>query len=127
MLTIVNMYLLPQEIEVWYIIPAIRKELARHLTREHGLSYEKAGDALGVSKAAISQYLSNKRANKVCLNNPTKAEIKKSSIKIIENSRSAMLEIQRILKYMKENHCSCNVCKQYNKDVLKYCNCEPEY
>ena len=121
------MYMLPQEIEVWYIIPAVRKEFARLLTKTHGISYEKAGLALGISKAAVSQYLSNKRANKVCLNAKTKAEIKKSAVKISENSKVAMIEIQRILKFMKDNHCSCNVCKKYNKDVLGYCNCEPKY
>ncbi|MBT6690458.1 transcriptional regulator [archaeon] len=121
------MYLLPQEIEVWYIIPAVRKELARLLTKEHGLSYEKAGAALGVSKAAVSQYLSNKRANKVCLDAKTKREVKKSAALIFENPKVAMVEMQRILKFMKDNHCSCNVCKQYNKDVIKYCNCSPKY
>jgi predicted transcriptional regulator len=121
------MYLLPQEIEVWYIIPAVRKEFARLLTKEHGLSYEKAGAALGISKAAVSQYLSNKRANKVCLDAKTKREINKSAVKIFENSKIAMIEIQRILRFMKDNNCSCNVCKKYNKDVLKYCNCEPKY
>jgi hypothetical protein len=121
------MYLLPQEIEVWYIIPAVRKELAKLLTGTYGLSYEKAGASLGISKAAVSQYLSNKRANKVCLDAKTKAEVKKSALKISENTKIAMIEIQRILKFMKDSHCSCNVCKQYNKDVLKYCNCSPEY
>lgn len=121
------MYLLPQEIEVWYIIPAVRKELARLLTGTHGFSYEKAGLAIGVSKAAVSQYLSNKRANKVCLDGKTKREIKKSAVLIVGNVRVAMVEMQRILKFMKDNNCSCNVCKKYNKDVLKYCNCEPRY
>ena len=121
------MYSLPQEIEVWYIIPAVRKELAKLLTKTYGLSYEKAGASLGISKAAVSQYLSNKRANKVCLNVKTKAEIKKSAAKIFENPKAAMLEIQRILKFMKDNHSSCDVCKKYNKEVLGYCNTEPKY
>ena len=126
-LTIVNMYSLPQEIEVWYIIPAVRKEFALLLTKNYGLSYDKAGSALGISKAAVSQYLSNKRANKVCLNAKTKAEIKKSAGKIADNPKVGMIEIERILKFMKDNRCSCDVCKQYNKDVLGYCNCEPRY
>ena len=121
------MYLLPQEIEVWYIIPAVRKELARLLTKEHGLSYEKAGLTLGISKAAVSQYLSNKRANKVKLNAKTKTEISKSAKLINENSKVGLVEIQRVLKFMKDKHCSCDVCKQDNKDVLKYCNCSPKY
>lgn len=47
------MYLLPQEIEVWYIIPAIRKELSKQLTSKYEFSYEKAGKALGISKAGF--------------------------------------------------------------------------
>ncbi len=127
MLTIVNMYSLPQEIEVWYIIPAVRKELAKLLTKKYELSYEKAGKILGISKAAVSQYLSDKRANKIKLNTLTKKEIAKSAKIIFENPKLAIQEIQRILKFMKNSKCSCNVCKKYNKDVLNYCNCEPKY
>ena len=59
------MYALPQEIEVWYIIPAIRKALAEQLVKKHKLTLEKTGNILGVSKAAVSQYLSKKRATKI--------------------------------------------------------------
>jgi predicted transcriptional regulator len=126
-LTIVNMYQLSQEIEVWYIIPAIRKELARLLTQKYGMSFEKAGSILGISKAAVSQYLSNKRANKIKLNMKIKKEVSKSAKVMSENPRVAVSEIQRILKLMKETKCSCDVCKKYNKNVLGYCNCEPGY
>ncbi len=121
------MYSLPQEIEVWYIIPAIRKELARLLTKENNLSYEKVGGYLGISKAAVSQYLSNKRANKIKFNLEVKKEIKKSADTINKNPNLFVSEIQRILKIMKETNCSCGVCKKYNRDILKYCNCEPMY
>lgn len=121
------MYLLPQEIEVWYIIPAVRKEIAKQLTSKYEFSYEKAGRALGISKAAVSQYISDKRANKIKLNNETKKEIEKSTKKIAENQKVALEEMQRILKFMKDSKCSCDVCKRYNKDVLDYCNCEPKY
>jgi len=121
------MYLLPQEIEVWYIIPAIRKELARVLTSKYELSYEKAGAILGVSKAAVSQYLSNKRANKVKLSSDVKKEIAKSANVVAENPRLALGEMQRLLKYMKDKKCSCEVCKKFNKDVLEFCGCLPRY
>ena len=121
------MYLLPQEIEVWYIIPSVRKELAKQLTSKYEFSYEKAGKALGISKAAISQYLSDKRANKIKLNTETKKEIEKSAKIISKNTKDALQEMQRILKFMKSNKCSCDVCKKYNRDVLDYCNFEPKY
>lgn len=126
-LTIVNMYLLPQEIEVWYIIPTVRKELAKQLTKKHGLSYEKAGIILGISKAAVSQYLSNKRANKIKLSPDIKKEVAKSASIINENPKLALMELQKILKIMKERKFSCDVCKKYNKDVLNYCGAEPKY
>jgi len=127
MLTIVNMYLLPQEIEVWYIIPAVRKELARVLTGKYELSFEKAGAILGVTKAAVSQYLSNKRANKVKLSSGVKKEVAKSAKVLAENPNMALGEMQRILKHMKDTKCSCDVCKKFNKDVLNFCGCEPKY
>jgi len=120
------MYLLSQEIEVWYIIPALRKELSRLLTEKHGLTFEKAGNILGITKAAISQYLSNKRANKIKLNSEVKKEIVKSAKIMSENPSMSVSEMQRLIRFMKENKCSCEVCKKYNKDVLKYCNCEPK-
>ena len=121
------MYLLPQEIEVWYIIPAVRKELARLLIRKYGLTYEKTGNILGVSKAACSQYLSNKRANKVKLSAEMKKEVAKSAKVVVENPKLALAEMQRILKVMKDSKCSCEVCKKFNKDVLNFCGCEPKY
>ncbi len=121
------MYLLPQEIEVWYIIPTVRKELAKLLTKKYELSYDKTGIILGVSKAAISQYISNKRANKIRLNLETKKEIAQSAKILAKSPKLAVSEIQRILKFMKDSKCSCDVCKKYNKEVLGYCNCEPKY
>ena len=115
------MYLLPQEIEVWYIIPAIRKELARVLTRKYGFSFGRAGDALGVSKAAVSQYLANKRANKIKLNDDVKREVAKSAKVISEKPKAALAEMQRLLRVMKDKKCSCDVCKKFNRDVLKFC------
>ena len=115
------MYLLPQEIEVWYIIPAIRKELAKLLTQQYEMSYEQAGNVLGVSKAAISQYLSNKRANKVKLSVEVKKEIEKSAKIIAKDQKNALGEMQRILRYIKIKKCLCTVCKKYNKNVLNYC------
>lgn len=121
------MYQLPQEIEVWYIIPAIRKELAKQLTKTHGLSYEKTGNILGITKAAVSQYISNKRANKVCISKEIKKEIKDSAKILSKEPKQAVSEMQRLLKIMKDKKCSCNVCKKFNKNIIEYCNCEPKY
>jgi predicted transcriptional regulator len=121
------MYSLPQEIEVWYIIPKIRKELADKLVNKYHMSYEKAGKILGITKAAVSQYLKNQRANKINLSKEIQLEVTNAAERINNNNNLGLSEIQLLLKKMKETKCSCKVCKQYNKGVLDYCNCEPDY
>ncbi len=48
------------EIIFWRVIPAIRKELATALI-EKGLKKKEVADLLGITPAALSQYLSGKR------------------------------------------------------------------
>ncbi len=105
-------YNLPQEIEVWYVIPAIRRELARLLTQEHGLSYEKAGEFLGITKAAISQYNKNKRASKINLKPIILREIEKAAKRMIKDKEVTTKEILRILRIMRERRIPFEVCKE---------------
>ena len=119
------MYSLPQEIEVWYIIPAIRRELSKILTRKYKLTFDKTGRILGVSKAAISQYLNKKRATALKIPSEIKKEIEKSAGILAKNENMAVKEIMRILTLMKRKRCSCGVCKKYNKGVIKQCGMNP--
>lgn len=120
-------YLLPQEMEVWYIIPAIRKELAKILTKKYDLSHEKAGEILGISKAAVSQYLSKKRANKIKFPKEIKIHLNVSARLLVKNPQQGLREIEKILKKIKEKRVSCDVCKKYNREILNYCQNKPMY
>ena len=115
------MYTLPQEVEVWYIIPAIRRELSKDLIRKHGVTYEKTGRLLGLTKAAISQYLSNKRARKIKLHPRAEKEVLKSAEKIILNKTDAVIEIQRILKLIRKKGLHCEVCGNVIDGKLHNC------
>lgn len=121
------MFMLPQEVEVWYIIPSLRKEYAKVLTKDCGLSYEKVGKILGISKAAVAQYLSDKRANKVKLSSDVMQRIKDSSLRVSKKPGSWPAEAQGLLSYMKTTRSSCNVYKEYNKEIIEYCNADPLY
>jgi predicted transcriptional regulator len=115
------MKVLPQEIEVWYVIPAIRKALTICLVRDHGLSYEKVGNALGISKAAISQYHKNKRAAKVRLPSLALEEVGKSCKRIVGKKGDSVEEIQRILGLMRKRDLKCGVCEKEENGILKGC------
>jgi len=56
------MKVLPQEIEVWYLLPALRREIAKTL-KERGWSQRKIASFLDITPAAVNQYLKEKRGN----------------------------------------------------------------
>ncbi|HIH66091.1 MAG TPA: transcriptional regulator, partial [Nanoarchaeota archaeon] len=51
----------PQELEVFYFIPAIRKELSVQMKKK-GKGQREIANLLGITEAAVSQYISSKRA-----------------------------------------------------------------
>ena len=54
---------IPCELVVWYILPTIRKEVAKSLVNRHDYSQVDVAKSFGVTDAAVSQYLNNKRGN----------------------------------------------------------------
>ena len=115
------MYTLPQEIEVWYIIPAIRRELAKCLIRDHKLTYEKVGEILGISKAAISQYLKNKRASKIKLHEKVDKEVCISCSRITKGKTDAVKEITRVLEMIRKKQLPVEVCDKKLEGVFHDC------
>ncbi len=122
-LTIFNiiMYFLPQEVEVWYIIPAIRKELSKVLVKTHHMTLEKAGEAIGVSKAAVSQYISKKRGKSIVLPKKVISEIKIAAQNIADKKTDAFHEIMNLLKICKNSGVACFACKKFNKGIIGRC------
>jgi predicted transcriptional regulator len=104
---------LPQEIEVWYIIPAIRREFAKGLVKK-GLKQREIAAKLGVTDAAVSQYFSSKRAGNVRFNRTVKSEIRHCVNRISEGA-SVMSEIQRICRLCKKDKICCYVHKHHGR------------
>jgi len=115
------MRILPQEIEVWYIIPAIRRELAKSLIETHKVTYERAGQILGISKAAISQYVKNKRASRIKLHDKIKQEVEKSSVRLVKNKSDAVTEITKLLELIRKKQWYTTVCKRMINNKLQDC------
>jgi predicted transcriptional regulator len=103
-----NKLLLPQEIEVWYVLPAIRKEFALALIAS-GLSQKKVAEILGVTGAAVSQYKKEKRAHEFVFDDTFKAEVKKSVERVIQKPLSVFEEMMRIDNYIKQSGLFCKI------------------
>ena len=104
------MHILPQEIEVWYIIPAIRRDMAKIMTSEYQTSYERTGEIIGITKAAVSEYLNNKRAAKIKLHEKAFEEIRNSCKKLVDGKSDIVKEIQRILDVIRKKKLHCMRC-----------------
>lgn len=115
------MYTLPQEIEVWYIIPAIRREISFCLSKDYGVSYDNIGKILGISKAAVSQYIRKKRAAKIKLHPEAMKEIDKSCKFISKRKSNSLIEITRILNVIKKKKLHCEICGKIIDDNLHDC------
>ena len=115
---------MPQEIEVRYILPAIRRELARIFIEENNFSQKEAAKILGLTEAAISQYRHSKRAKEVVFSNDVVNEIRASANKIIAdnaNKQRLIAEMYRISGLTKVRHILCDIHRAQSKE-LDNCN-----
>jgi len=110
------MKLMPQEIEVRYVLPALRKELALALSKD--LKQKEIANILNITPAAVSQYLKDKRGQ-TKLN--IDKEIEKSKNKIIKNRFVAQTELLRLIKIIKKTHAICDI-HRANDCIPEKCN-----
>ena len=112
---------MPQEIEVWYIIPAIRRELAKSMV-DLGLTQKQVAKRMGITEAAVSQYLSSKRAKEVVFSNAVLEEIRKSAEKITEDKSTAVPEMMRLTKLTGVMQVMCDLHKKQDVSLPKGCD-----
>jgi len=101
----VNRVLQPQEIEVFYVIPALRRELALCM-KASGRSQKAIASLLGVTEAAVSQYFSSKRAATIKFNDRMKSVIREASARI-NDEMSMFSEMQQLLRLSREERVVC--------------------
>jgi len=115
---------MPQEIEVRYILPAIRRELANILIKEHRLNQKDAAKLLGLTESAISQYRHSKRATEVVFSENVKIEIRKSADKIVKDTNKkqrVVAEMYRISNLTTVKQVLCDLHRSQSKDLAN-CN-----
>ncbi|MDP4012846.1 MAG: helix-turn-helix domain-containing protein [Candidatus Nanoarchaeia archaeon] len=100
-------FIFPQEIEVNYMIPSLRKELAAAM-KDLGLTQREIAKKLRVTEQAISQYFNEKRAIHVTFNDKVKSRIKELAPTITEETFQK--EMQNLLKLSMEELVTCKVC-----------------
>lgn len=81
----------PCEIIVWEILPVIRKELAKTLISEQGLSQREAARKLGLTEATVSRYVAGKRGHTDILDRTIKKELKAAADHIVKSEQETVI------------------------------------
>ena len=113
---------LPQELEVWYLIPAIRRELANLFISEFNLNQKQVSKILGITEGAVSQYLSSKRGNELKFNKKEIEEIKKTAKKIISDEKNSREHFYKLCIKLRGTESLCKLHKKHDKSVNKNCD-----
>ncbi|MDD5254147.1 MAG: helix-turn-helix domain-containing protein [Candidatus Nanoarchaeia archaeon] len=110
---------LVQEIEVWYTLPALRKQLTLEL-KELKLSQTEIAKILCIRPSAVSQYVKNKRATQFKFPESIKKEIKKSALSLKNKKCGLTEELNRLCIIIRQNGHLCSLHHQ-QEPTLKNC------
>lgn len=112
---------MPQEIEVWYVFPAIRREFALKL-KQKGYTQKQIAQKMNLTEAAVSQYLKLKRAKNLFFEPQIKKQINKSVNRFIKTG-NLVREMLALSAYMKKNMYICKIHKKFEKVPSKCALC----
>jgi hypothetical protein len=63
--------ILPCEVGVKTVLPAVKAIMARSIVEKHGLNEKQTADLLGLSQSAVSRYVGRERGNHLTIENST--------------------------------------------------------
>lgn len=112
---------MPQEIEVWYLLPAIRRELAKILIKEHKLSQKEVALILGLTESAVSQYVSSKRGTKITFSKEETKILKEYAEKISIAKEKTPDYVYRLCLHFRGSEFMCKLHRLHDKSFSKSC------
>ncbi len=109
----------PQEIEVYFVLPGVRREIANNLVAK-GWSQRQVAQKLAVTEAAVSQYVNDKRAvnREVVFSPEFRKLVKEVTEKIAEGETTPYLAIQVLMKEFRKSGALCEAHKLIDKGCL---------
>jgi len=99
----------PSELEVWYVLPGIHRELSKYLKFKVGLRQKTIAEILELSPAAVSYYIRNERAKEIIFPDEINNKISLSAQKIYENPSRYFAEVHAILNMIRETGALCQI------------------
>ncbi len=113
---------MPQEIEMWYLIPALRREFTRIFVKDYGMKQKEVAKILGITEASVSNYAKSKRGEKIKFSQEELKKIKASAKKVVDNNSALVKEIYKLCLEFKKSKSLCKIHKMLDKSVEKGCD-----
>ena len=120
--------LMPDEIISKAVYPMIRAQIAKRLIEKYNYHQKEVADILGITQAAVSYYLSDKRAViKQFIGNPELEnkvnELTDSFVKGKINRDQLVIGIVKLVDYITKTKALCSIHQIYEKDLrINECN-----
>ncbi len=103
--------IMPQEIEVWYILPALRREFSKILIGK-GLTQREVANKLYLTEAAVSQYMNGKRGHDLEFDNRMKKEIE-DSVENFLKTGNLVREFQELCTKIRQSRLLCAIHEKF--------------
>ena len=122
--------LLPCEVGVKTVLPAIRALIARDIVEKHGFKESQAAELLNLSQSAISRYTTRNRGNLISIENVPEVQILVEQMinSLLGKSNQTIETLElfcQICKTIREKGLMCELCleKMHNPslDVCEFC------
>jgi predicted transcriptional regulator len=119
--------ILPCEVGVRTVLPAVKAIMARQIVEKHGLNEQEAGKLLGLSQSAVSRYMSKERGNILPLEGATDilALIDQMVISLIKepgNKNQILTLFCQICQAIRQKGIMCPLCqKEMPKEWAEPC------
>ncbi|MBM3199955.1 helix-turn-helix domain-containing protein [Candidatus Woesearchaeota archaeon] len=110
---------MPQELEVWYVIPALRKAFA-DIMLKRGLSQKEIAKKLDLGKSAVSQYIKSQRGTEIRFDKKMLEKIETSVNKVMKNTSTTKEELIILCETIRKAGLLCCFHKSKEKN-LKNC------
>ncbi|MAG02242.1 transcriptional regulator [Candidatus Pacearchaeota archaeon] len=113
---------MPQEIEVWYLIPGLRRELAKILINEYELSQKEVADLLRITESAVSQYLKLKRGAEMKFSEDELVEVKKYAEKMIGDRENSNDYLYKLCLKFRGSENLCELHRKHDSTLPEKCD-----
>lgn len=111
----------PQEIEVWDVLPFLRREIVLLLLKKD-FSQKKVAEILDITPACVSQYKKNKRAKHVMFNETIHNKIKVAADNIAKRESCLTKELQNLCTIIRKKGLLCELHRKQDPNVC--CSCD---